>query len=129
MTDDLEAAIGPDRRTFIRRLVIATAFAAPAVTYQMSWCPGRVQRRTGHGHRQHQHHAASGPQPVTQPSPLCGEVNFIGALTLDVDDGPVHLHLVVPPGALPERAIPNRGSTCASTRATSLQLAHAAARP
>ena len=109
MTDDLEGAIGPDRRTFIRRLVIATAFAAPAVTsFRMSgveavFSGGRVM---GLGNV----NTTPPPGPNQDPTQLlCGEVTAIG-LTLDVDDGPVHLHLVVPPGALPERVIPNRGS-------------------
>lgn len=37
MSEDLERAIGPDRRTFVKRLVIGTAFAAPIVSsFRMS---------------------------------------------------------------------------------------------
>ena len=32
MTEDLERAVGADRRTFVKRLVIGTAFAVPAVS-------------------------------------------------------------------------------------------------
>lgn len=32
MSDDLEKAVGHDRRTFIKRLVVGTAFAAPVVS-------------------------------------------------------------------------------------------------
>jgi len=32
VSEDLEKAVGPDRRTFIKRLVIGSAFAAPVVS-------------------------------------------------------------------------------------------------
>lgn len=32
MSDEVEGAIGPDRRAFIKRLVIGTAFAVPVVS-------------------------------------------------------------------------------------------------
>jgi len=31
LSEDLERAVGPDRRTFVKRLVVGTAFAAPVV--------------------------------------------------------------------------------------------------
>ncbi len=32
MTDELGEVLGPDRRTFLKRLIIGTAFAAPVVS-------------------------------------------------------------------------------------------------
>jgi hypothetical protein len=101
MTDDLERAIGPDRRTFIKRLVVATAFAAPAVS---SFTMSGVQAVFSGGRVMGIGNSNTTPPPGPDgyiEQLLCGEVTAAG-LTLDVDDGDVHLHLEVPAGALPD---------------------------
>jgi len=105
MTDDLERAIGPDRRSFIKRLVVTTAFAAPAVS---SFTMSGVQAVFGGGRIMGIGNTNTtqppGPNEFTQEL-LCAAVNNGGGLTLDVDDGPVHLHLVVPQGSLQPSSI------------------------
>ena len=100
MTDDLERVIGPDRRSFIKRLVVTTVFAAPAVS---SFTMSGVQAVFGGGRIMGIGNTNTtqppGPNEFTQEL-LCAAVDDFGGLTLDVDDGPVHLHLVVPPGSL-----------------------------
>jgi hypothetical protein len=102
MSEDLEREFRTDRRTFIKRLVIGTAFAAPVVSsFTMSGVQavfGSTPKLTG----------AIVPNTAAPPS---GPTNYsqgvqcypyTGAL-LDVTvmDGAVSLHLTVPAGALP----------------------------
>jgi hypothetical protein len=106
MSEDLERALGPDRRTFVKRLVIGTAFAAPIVSsFTMTGVkavfgatPGAV--------------TAGLNCNTTQPPAPEGFPTEIACITLDktavsngVDesfpDGGVLLNLVIPPEALP----------------------------
>jgi hypothetical protein len=99
VSEDFERAIGPDRRTFVKRIVIGTAFAAPVVS---SFTMSGVQAVFGSTIA-----PITGTPNTTTPIPpanftedlICGFVAKAG-LTLEVDDGPVHVVLVVPAGAL-----------------------------
>jgi hypothetical protein len=100
VSEDFERAIGPDRRTFVKRIVIGTAFAAPVVS---SFTMSGVQAVFG---------STIGPitglsNSNTTPIPpanfteelICGIVGK-GELTIEADDGPVHITLLVPEFAL-----------------------------
>jgi len=99
MTDDLERAIGPDRRTFVKRLVMGTAFASPIVSsFTMSGVhavfgdtPGSAI--TGLGN------CNTVISPTNFPDELICELFDADGGTLEVDDGDVHIALVIPPGA------------------------------
>jgi hypothetical protein len=102
VTDDLERAVGPDRRTFIRRLVVGTAFAAPVVaSFRMSGVTAVLggDRIMGVGNA----NTTAPPGPGEYPTQLiCGRiVDVTVPFTLDFDDGPVHLHVEVPAQSLP----------------------------
>jgi hypothetical protein len=106
VSEDFERAIGPDRRTFVKRIVIGTAFAAPVVS---SFTMSGVQAVFG---------STIGPitglsNSNTTPIPpanfteelICSVVGKGGDLTIEADDGPVHITLLVPDGALPSDTI------------------------
>ncbi len=102
MSEDVERAFGPDRRTFIKRLVVGAAFAAPVVSsFTMSGVQSVFASTPGN--------AALTPNVTPPPAPPnfptnlnCYTVN--AGLDVTVPD-PVRnasLHLVVPNGALPD---------------------------
>lgn len=101
MSEDFEQAIGHDRRTFVKRLVIGSAFAAPVIS---SFTMSGVQAVFGN---------FSGPitgatNSNTSPTPpanyteelICGVMGK-SDLTIEADDGPVHITLLVPELAFP----------------------------
>jgi hypothetical protein len=105
VSEDLERALGPDRRTFVKRLVIGTAFAAPVVSsFTMSGVkavfgstPEMVTAGLGCN-------TTAPPAPSGFPTELtCFCVDtaaFTGGVDLEFDDGGVALNLVMPAGAL-----------------------------
>ena len=90
MSEDFEKAVGPDRRTFVTRLVIGTAFATPVVS---SFTMSGVQAVFGSSPRPitgASNGNTTGPQPPAHFTEelICGFVSK-GGLTLEVDDGAV----------------------------------------
>ena len=106
MDDDLGAmgeAVGPDRRTFLRRLIIGTAFAAPVVSsFTMSGMQSvfaSTPRSTTLGMNSN-----TTPPPSTInnfPTEVACFTVLSSGLNVTENDGAVQLHLVVPAGALP----------------------------
>ena len=95
-------AVGPDRRTFVRRLVVGAVFAAPVVSsFTMSGVDAIFG--TGAGATT----TTVGPNTTPPPAPphYPTDVNcfFVSSgLDVQVTDGANTLHLTVPSGALPD---------------------------
>jgi len=70
MSEDVERAFEPDRRTFIKRLVIGTAFAAPVIS---SFTMAGVSAVTG----------SSAPRGITNPNSQPGEASAPTAVAAD----------------------------------------------
>jgi len=102
VSEDLERAIGPDRRTFIKRLVIGTAFAAPVVSsFTMSGVQAVFGTEIGALTGAANCNTTPPLAPPNYPRPVAAfGVQFNGLDETLSDDG-VSLHLVVPKGALP----------------------------
>jgi len=102
MTDEFEKNVGSDRRTFIKRLVITSAFAAPVVS-SFTMTGVRAVLSQGSITALANSNATPPPGPPNYPEQLiCGQVRDPKVpLTLDVDDGPIHIKVVVPADALP----------------------------
>ena len=102
MTDEFEQNVGPDRRSFIKRLVITSAFAAPVVS-SFTMTGVRAVLKQGSITALANSNTTPPPGPPHYPEQLvCGQSqdpNF--PLTIDVDDGPIHIQVVVPEDALP----------------------------
>jgi hypothetical protein len=97
-------AVGPDRRTFVRRLVMGAVFAAPVVS---SFTMGGVQAVFGaeDNVRSTTMLTDSNTTPPEAPEHYPTDVDCFPVLVSGVDvtvaDGNNSLHLVVPAGALP----------------------------
>ena len=94
-------AVGPDRRTFVRRLVVGAAFAAPVVS---SFTMGGIQSVFGAETRSTTMVANTATPPEAPPHYAADVDCFtMGPAGIDVDipDGANTLHLNVPAGALP----------------------------
>ena len=102
MSEDLERAIGPDRRTFIKRLVIGTAFAAPVVSsFTMSGVQAVFGAKVGAITGVANCNSTPPSAPPNYPRPIDSFGVSAGGLDATTTDGAVSLRLVVPPGALP----------------------------
>ena len=102
MSEDLERAIGPDRRTFIKRLVIGTAFAAPVVSsFTMSGVQAVFGTKVGALTGAANCNSTPPSAPPNYPRPVATFGVTAGGLDETVSDDGVALHLVVPAGALP----------------------------
>jgi hypothetical protein len=100
--EDLERAVGPDRRTFIKRLVIGTAFAAPVVSsFTMSGVQAVFGAKAGAILGLANSNCTVPPAPPNYPRPIDTFAVGVGGLDVTVPDDGVTLHLVVPAGALP----------------------------
>jgi len=98
----LEKAVGPDRRAFLKGLVIGGAFAVPVVSsFTMSGMQSVFAATPGST-------TIAANTNTSPPTPLnnfptevaCFTVTLTG-LDVTTTDGAVQLHLVVPAGALP----------------------------
>jgi hypothetical protein len=102
VSEDLERAVGPDRRTFIRGLVIGSAFAAPVVSsFTMSGVQAVFGTKIGALTGAANCNTTLSPPP-NYPRLIAVHEVGTGLDVTDSDDG-VTLHLVVPSGALPAR--------------------------
>jgi hypothetical protein len=108
----VDDALGPDRRTFVRRLVVGGVFAAPIVS---SFSMSGIQAVFGSTPRST---ALAGNANTTPQYPVnvrCFTLNGNLLNTTFPDTGGVTLHLVVPgPPTTPTPALPTGTSLCVS---------------
>jgi hypothetical protein len=102
MTDDLEQALGPDRRTFVKRLVMGAAFATPIVSsFTMSGIEAvfGAERRAIIGLSNCNTTVVPPSPPPNYPTEVICEFEDGTGTTFGADDPPAHVEVVVPPGA------------------------------
>jgi hypothetical protein len=107
VSDDLERAVGPDRRTFVKRLVIGTAFAAPVVsTFTMTGVKAVFGSTPGAVTAGFNSNTTQPPGPSGFPDEVdCFLIDKSGGLEETLSDGPNTLNIVVPDGSLPPNTI------------------------
>jgi len=102
VSENFERAIGPDRRTFVKRLVIGSAFAAPIISsFKMSGVQAVFGGQQGAitGVANSNTTQPSGP-PNYPDQVYCAIVSNPNGQTFQASDGAVSLKLQVPKSAL-----------------------------
>jgi hypothetical protein len=100
VTDELERAVGADRRTFVKRLVIGTAFAVPAVSsLTMSGVEAVFGADAGPITALANSNCTPAPAPPNYPV-VVNTFQTQAGLDVTFPDGVVTLHLVIPKNAL-----------------------------
>jgi hypothetical protein len=100
LTDEVARRIGPDRRTFVKRLVIGTVFAAPLVqSFSMSGIEAVFGKGAGATTAMANSNGTPPPHPTNYSSlSPCFTVPFAGT-NLHVNDGGVTVTLMLPSSA------------------------------
>jgi hypothetical protein len=104
-TEALNEAVGPDRRTFVKRLVATTAFAAPVVSsFTMSGIEAVFGTKVGATTLMGNTNSA-GPKYPTMVA--TGNTSTLNGLGLFGSSGPTSMTLGVPKGAIPANTVVN----------------------
>jgi hypothetical protein len=114
--EELEGAVGPDRRTFVKRLVLGTVFAAPIVS---SFTMSGVEAAFGSEPRSTALASNANQTPQYPKTVQCFIVNAnqpfdvtFQDLVPPVPNPPVTLRLQVPFAVFPQHVLPNNTTIC-----------------